>query len=237
LDCSANHLERLPDRAANKILSNLLTAFFQLGGVLIASSNRMPDELLKASGINYGVPSRRGIVRNWLGLHGSKERNVFLGNNEYAGFVEVLKARCDIIEILGARDWRRREIEEMDAGAEEIAETMRGEMVAGLARHTTTSRLYDQSEPSKTEVKVMTPKKYLLFTTDSEEAWKTLLHSAFLSHKTDPIRWESMTIFVYGREIPVPRHLEGVCSWTFSELCEGTFGPADFITLASTFRK
>jgi protein AFG1 len=38
---------QLPDRAASKILSNLLTTFFQLGGVLIASSNRMPDELAK----------------------------------------------------------------------------------------------------------------------------------------------------------------------------------------------
>jgi protein AFG1 len=34
---------QLPDRAASKILSNLLTTFFQLGGVLIASSNRMPE--------------------------------------------------------------------------------------------------------------------------------------------------------------------------------------------------
>lgn len=38
---------QLPDRAASKILANLLTSFFQLGGVLIASSNRMPDELAK----------------------------------------------------------------------------------------------------------------------------------------------------------------------------------------------
>lgn len=43
---------QLPDRASSKILSNLLITFFQLGGVLIASSNRMPDELAKYVSIN-----------------------------------------------------------------------------------------------------------------------------------------------------------------------------------------
>ncbi|KAF4976391.1 hypothetical protein FDECE_18479, partial [Fusarium decemcellulare] len=36
---------QLPDRAASKILNHLFITFFQLGGVLIASSNRMPEEL------------------------------------------------------------------------------------------------------------------------------------------------------------------------------------------------
>lgn len=54
---------RLSDRAASKILSNLFTAFFQLGGVLIATSNRMPDELAKASGMDFTAPPRGGLVR------------------------------------------------------------------------------------------------------------------------------------------------------------------------------
>jgi protein AFG1 len=57
---------QLPDRAASKILTNLLTTFFQLGGVLIASSNRMPDELAKASGVEFAPPPKGGLVRNWL---------------------------------------------------------------------------------------------------------------------------------------------------------------------------
>jgi protein AFG1 len=44
---------QLPDRAASKILSNLMTSFFQLGGVLIATSNRMPEELAKAAGMEF----------------------------------------------------------------------------------------------------------------------------------------------------------------------------------------
>jgi peroxisome-assembly ATPase len=52
---------QLPDRAASKILSNLFTAFFQLGGVLIASSNRMPDKLSKASGIDLQRLPEEGL--------------------------------------------------------------------------------------------------------------------------------------------------------------------------------
>ena len=46
---------QLPDRAASKILSNLLTSFFSLGGVLIASSNRMPEDLANAAGREFPV--------------------------------------------------------------------------------------------------------------------------------------------------------------------------------------
>jgi len=52
---------QLPDRAASKILSNLFTTFFQLGGVLVATSNRMPDELLNASGMDFTAPPRVGL--------------------------------------------------------------------------------------------------------------------------------------------------------------------------------
>jgi peroxisome-assembly ATPase len=54
---------QLPDRAASKILGNLLTNFFQLGGVLIASSNRMPDELARARSVEFAPPPKGGLVR------------------------------------------------------------------------------------------------------------------------------------------------------------------------------
>jgi protein AFG1 len=108
---------QLPDRAASKILSNLLTSFFQLGGVLIASSNRMPDELSKASGMDFVFPPKGGIVQNWLSFGGGASgmpMGALPANNEYTGFVDVLKARCEIWEINGGRDWRRREAEDID---------------------------------------------------------------------------------------------------------------------------
>lgn len=54
---------QLPDRAASKIMSNLFIAFFQLGGVLIVSSNWMPEELEKATGASYSPPATGG---GWL---------------------------------------------------------------------------------------------------------------------------------------------------------------------------
>lgn len=35
--------------------------------------------------------------------------------------------------------------------------------------------------------------------------------------------------------MPVPKQFEGVTYWSFPDLCGGSFGPADYITLASTF--
>lgn len=109
---------QLPDRAASKILSNLLTSFFHLGGVLIATSNRMPEELANASGVEFAVPpaSRLGLLGNRWGILGSssfrgRSENMFSGKSDFSSFLEVLRARCKIWNIEGERDWRRREAE------------------------------------------------------------------------------------------------------------------------------
>ena len=247
---------QLPDRAASKILSNLLTSFFQLGGVLVASSNRMPDELSKASGMDFTAPPSGGIVRSWLGFGGGGAvggglMGAFPANNEYAGFVEVLKARCEIWEMNSGRDWRRREADEKDdEAAEEIAEAMREEMVGDFSAM---EKLepgvlglgYEQSlkdevsnsvdnEPSAI-VKAKTPKKYLLASSCTAETWNSIIYSALPSATIIPAPWQSTALLVYGRQITVPQHLEGVACWDFQTLCGGPYGPADYITLASTY--
>lgn len=242
---------QLPDRAASKILSNLLTLFFQLGGVLIASSNRMPDELAKASGMDFTAPPRGSNVRSWLGLRGGTQRSGFPANNEYGQFVEVLKARCDIWDMDGGRDWRRREAEEMDNGTLEAIEEMRVEMVDRFAHLGTLERrrsviAYEQSRQEKLSEaapsgqatkggKGLTPKKYILVSGDNEAIWRSAMYSTLPSDTPDPISWQSTTIQVYGRTVEIPRTLDGVTYWDFEELCGGTFGPADYITLASNF--
>jgi predicted ATPase len=246
---------QLPDRAASKILSSLFTTFFQLGGVLVATSNRMPDELLKASGMDFIAPPRGGLVRGWLGLSGKRKMDMFPSDNEYTSFVEVLKARCDIWNMEGRRDWRRREAEEIDTETAELEEALREEMVGGFSvleslaignlglgskqgvseEPKSDSGLGDTlPEEGSIIVKVTRPKKYLLESLDSEETWQTAIRAS-LPEVPDPPQWRSTTLLVYDRKVPVLRHLEGVTFWSFPELCGGAFGPADYITLASTF--
>ncbi|TVY67452.1 AFG1-like ATPase [Lachnellula suecica] len=230
---------QLPDRAASKILSNLFTVFFQLGGVLIASSNRMPDELSKASGMDYTAPPRGGLVRNLFGLGGGAKSSSFPANNEYAGFVEVLKARCEIWDMRAEKDWRRREVEELNAGASESIEAMREEIiedVSGKDGHGVGNLglgLDSLKDDSQIE-KATSPKKYLLLA-ENGEAWQEVTKAALPADMFETVPWQSSTILVYGRKVPVPRHCAGVTYWTFSELCASTLGPADYITLASTF--
>lgn len=231
---------QLPDRAASKILSNLLTPFFQLGGVLIASSNRMPEELERASGMDYAVRGRGGLVKNWLGLAKPQKLDMFSSGNEFSGFVGVLKARCEIWDMgKGGRDWRRREIEEVDDETAKMAEIMREEMIEGFTglEKLSPGNLglgYGKNEDTTGNVtKGNTPKKYLL-TSDSNEVWEEVINSAFPSSSL-PIPWQSTTLLVYGRTVPVLRCLNGITYWDFETLCGGAFGPADYITMASTF--
>ena len=49
------------------------------------------------------------------------------------------------------------------------------------------------------------------------------------------IAFKPHTMEVYGRTVMIPRSCQGVAEWTFDELCKPTFGPADYISLASTF--
>jgi len=235
---------QLPDRAASKILSSLLTTFFQLGGVLIASSNRMPDELSKASGIEYAPPPK-GFARNWLGLGPSLQgkSNIYPANTEFAGFLDILKARCEVWDMGGGRDWRRREIEELD-----VDEELRREIFEGLSdlqpmsvtnpeindgRVPTTTTVSDGVKEEVAVTKILSPKKYIIASIDSEQAWQGLIQSSFPPAAL--IDWQPANLIVYGRNFTVPKQQAGVVLWDFEELCKDTLGPADYITLASTY--
>lgn len=230
---------QLPDRAASKILSNLFTAFFQLGGVLIASSNRMPDELSKASGMDFKAFPKGGLVRHLFSLGRETRPNNCPANNEYADFVEVLKARCEIWDMRAEKDWRRREVEEVDAEASQITEALREEVIEDVsAKGGGVPGNFDFQDDSLKDESVVknasSPRKYLLVS-DNEQTWQEAVKAALPSDKQDVLPWESTTILVYGRKVPVPRYCGGITYWSFSELCASTLGPADYITLASTF--
>ena len=79
----------------------------------------MPEELAKASGIEYMRPlsSPLGLLGNRWGLRGSggqqgRSENIFSAKGDLAAFLEVLRARCEVWDMEGVKDWRRREAEE-----------------------------------------------------------------------------------------------------------------------------
>jgi predicted ATPase len=64
---------------------------------------------------------------------------------------------------------------------------------------------------------------------------KALTSTSTSSSPSQP--WNPSTLHVYGRRIAVPAGTpSGVTMWTFCQLCAANLGPAEYITLASTYR-
>lgn len=259
---------QLPDRVSSKILSSLFTSFFNLGGVLIATSNRMPEQLANASGVEFATPpaSRLGMLRNRWGLLGSGSRSensetVSPGKGDFAAFLNVLRARCQIWDMEGGKDWRRQEAEDfvpaLAAAGEDDCSTAKeqgfhglqpmlpGNWGLGYEQSVGTSQ-HEQTTVTKGDSKL--PKYYFTHPVDaaatgakgSLHAWDSALRHAVADNHpnfgpTAAIPWKSASLRVYGRDLFVPRRLDGVSLWTFDELCVTSLGPADYITLASNF--
>ncbi|KAL1296875.1 hypothetical protein AAFC00_004490 [Neodothiora populina] len=252
---------QLPDRAASKIMTNLMTSFFQLGGVLIATSNRMPEELHKAAGITFAPPPSRMDSLAWsfgLGGRAAKGRsdNMFAGQGEFANFLDVLKARCEVWEMQGGRDYRRHEVDSSaptrDAIDEEdiwhldehhdlqsvpvlTAFTPEPETVASIPE-----RVAKPEVLADTPNVPQAPRNYLIrpsSSASSEEIEKYEANAASLASLI-PSEWVPSTMRVYGRNVLLSRTNASTqtVSFTFAELCSTTaFGPADYISLASAY--
>lgn len=216
---------QLPDRAASKIMNNLLVAFFQLGGVLIASSNRMPEELEKATGGYFRPPPTGGLIQQALGLGRRKlGGDMFGSSSDFAVFLDVLKARCEFWHMEGSRDWRRRE---SDGTALPGSRGGAGNPVAGIPG---TLGAEDSSQELDSRDTPQQPCMYHLLS-DSEIDWTGTLSGLALPTIDS---WTPKALVVYGRRVTVPRQHQGVAYWEFSDLV-GSFGPADYLTLASHF--
>ncbi|KAI0597371.1 AFG1-like ATPase-domain-containing protein [Biscogniauxia sp. FL1348] len=227
---------QLPDRAASKILSNLFTAFFQLGGVLVASSNRMPEELEKATGFAYVAPPRGGLIGRALGLGRSLGRGELFGSSsDFASFLEVLKARCEFWQMEGGNDWRRRDTSKLSTQSSralaDISASQSGprEPMAQINHGVN----YDKNIVLPDVITV--PKNYFIMGQTDESSWReTIANIAMSLPVQGDIPWQPFTLTVYGRRITIPEQHDGVVRWDFSNLV-ASFGPADYITMASTF--
>ena len=261
---------QLPDRTASKILSSLFISFFQLGGVLIATSNRMPEELANASGIEFGAPptSGLGLLRGRWGLLGNgkqqgKSENMFSGKGDFAAFLDVLRARCEIWDIEGGKDWRRREAQ--DATTQVQAQSTQSEVEVDSLEPLSAGKNglgYEQNQyvrPSDKDQDTETlsastnpmPEQYFMRRPESprgddwvnlEMRWKerevSAVRNTDLENKQSfgvNIPWKTASLCIYGRSLSVPRQHAGVTKWRFDEICGANLGPADYISLASTF--
>ena len=237
---------QLPDRAASKILSNLMTSFFQLGGVLIATSNRMPEELAKAAGMEFARPVSRLSRLGWrLGMQGVVGRDDGPGQKgEFAQFLEVLRTRCEVWEMEGKNDYRRMAgLEGSSTQPKQIKEAtgLNGSVPAPNFEPTFIHE-HDDSTPSDQEDTL--PKHYLIAPPPAAtDAAMTSYRLSLLSSMeillsrpiTQRIPWTSFALKVYNRPLIVPKQYNGIALFTFNELCGATLGPADYITLCSAY--
>ncbi|KAF9779108.1 hypothetical protein IL306_002481 [Fusarium sp. DS 682] len=211
---------QLPDKAASKILSHLFVSFFQLGGVLIASSNRMPEELQNAIGVDYTPAPTKGLIRKFFGGAVRARGELYGSTSDFANFLDVLKARCDFWQMEGAKDWRRKE----ETIVSSVVTSDSVEAEAGV------EKVLSQDKPDCVTKK---PVNYYLLK-DEQNQWRDRIKTALTWTGPQSLPWEPSTVVVYGRKVHTPRHYNGYVFWDFESLVE-TFGPADYITMASTY--
>ncbi|CAM9014586.1 unnamed protein product [Wickerhamomyces anomalus] len=158
----------LPDLAAAKIVKLLFTYFFRLGGVLVATSNRLPEDL-------YATDFRK---------------------KEFRSFLRVLEARCYSLDMNSENDYRAILMEESNEK---------------------NCKSYLISKDSLTH----------------EQDWLDLLSTEIDSF--DLSKGDEQKITVYGRELTIPWHNNGVVKFDFNDICKGLYGPGDYISLASNY--
>jgi peroxisome-assembly ATPase len=237
---------QMPDRVASKILTNLMTSFFHLGGVLIATSNRMPDELAKASGIEFQPPPSRLESLGWQFGFRRSPRSPYFRQNEFTAFLEVLKARCEVWEMDGGKDYRRLDCSLSTAPKRDEDETENWRVdghedlqhSAGMAGWPENDQSSLNNELRLSTVSSSTPRFFHLISEDdpdAHETYESVIKQATGDANANAANFTPSTMIVYGRTIPIPRSYNGVTEWTFAELCKTTLGPADYTTLASTY--
>jgi peroxisome-assembly ATPase len=220
---------QLPDRAASKIMNNLFILFFQLGWVLVASSNRIPEELEKATGGCYSPPPTGGLMEQVLGHRRRRSGGEFLGpKNDFSAFLDVLKARCEFWHMEGARDWRRREVSR-DSESAPIMQLDLPDSGDTMAPGVSEPVGAPDSSPSRGADR---PAMYPL-PTDSEDTWTKRVFQENTCDAGTSV-WQTSTLIIYGKKVVVPRQRDGVAHWDFAELVE-SLGPADYISLASSY--
>lgn len=138
-------------------------------------------------------------------------------------FLEILQERCPNHEMRRSRDFRR----EPFYRQEWLERNQQSQAEDQASASTCTCSPSQPSVPAQQT-------SYLL----RNESYKfdSLVSEAVANRPFQPT-----TLNVYGRKLHVPRSISAtethpsVCRFTFSELCDSPLGPADYLTLASTY--
>lgn len=234
---------QMPDRVSGKLVHGFFTTFFSLGGVLVASSNRMPEELAKASGVEF---ANMGAVSRW-GRGGQIWDRLSIGQKQaradFGLFVELLKKRCEIWEMEGERDWRREDSGLTAADhAEASLEMDQGDAAAVLENLSETSltpsQTLVQGEGSSTSAD--TPTHYHISdppSPDSTTPVRSKSIQAEISRLNPSGIWEPLRLTVYARQVTLAETslATGTALLSFPALYSANLGPADYISICSSF--
>ena len=170
---------QLLDIASATLLRRILTSYWRLGGVVVATSNRVPEDLYENN------VQRRSLV----------------------AFLAALKERCPVVEV-GGRDWR---VERWKQGWDKFAST-------GTKEDDSESTFFIKGKP------------------DEDRQFAALVEQIVAGRQGGP-----NVIKVYNRTVAVPESYTAtpghasVARYTFAQLCDTPLGPADYLTLASTY--
>ncbi|EXJ58949.1 hypothetical protein A1O7_06380 [Cladophialophora yegresii CBS 114405] len=240
---------QMPDRVAAKLINGFFTAFFHLGGVLVASSNRMPEELSKAAGVEFGAGNsgHRGGVGGFFGLGWGLSRESEgqkAAKTDFGLFLDVLRARCEVWEMEGERDWRRERddraaevVNGLDQGQEPKQEHHDEQFEAALETETqSTARTFTTTVTtvvsSTTPLSADSPAHYHVNITGSpvdvsfENDLRVLNPSG---------AWHPTSLTVYARALHMRTTHNRILKSSFRDLCAVYLGPADYVTLCSIF--
>lgn len=233
---------QLPDRATSRLLCPLLVSFFQMGGVLIATSNRLPEDLAKASGIDFRSSySRPEVSVNRL----SSRRGIFKAqidevarSNDFHVFLDILRSRCDTLEMEGDKDWRREEYTGEEISIDGHLDDLDPDYTSIIKRHKEVreckAKHQIHSDGTPTYFYVHSSGEASL---PGEEcpAWTRIVDIVLSEVGSTVEQWQTGHLYVYGRKLHVPRQRAGITMWDFSELCGSNLGPADYISLAASY--